>query len=78
MVYTNDNGNIAEYLSYDAWGRRRNPNTWSYYDFSNDGISVYDRGFTGHEHIDRFDMINMDGRMYDPVVGRFMSPDLYV
>lgn len=23
-------------------------------------------------------MINMDGRMYDPVVGRFLSPDPYV
>ena len=78
MTYTDENGNIAEELSYDAWGRRRNSNTWTYYDFSDDGISVYDRGFTGHEHIDRFDMINMDGRMYDPVVGRFMSPDLYV
>ena len=78
MAYSNESKELIEELSYDAWGRRRNPNTWSYYDFSNDGISVYDHGFTGHEHIDRFDMINMDGRMYDPVVGRFMSPDPYM
>ncbi len=78
MAYSNESKELIEELSYDAWGRRRNPNTWNYYDFSDDGISVYDRGFTGHEHIDRFDMINMDGRMYDPVVGRFMSPDPYV
>ena len=49
-----------------------------YYEFSDDNIKSYDRGFTGHEHIDMFEMINMDGRMYDPVVGRFLSPDPYV
>ena len=32
-------------------------------------------GFTGHEHIDLFEVVNMDGRMYDPVIGRFLSPD---
>ncbi|WP_288902750.1 T6SS effector amidase Tae4 family protein [Xylanibacter caecicola] len=78
MAYSSESGMLIEELSYDAWGRRRNPNTWEYYDFSDDGFSVYDRGFTGHEHIDRFDLINMDGRMYDPVVGRFFSPDPYV
>ena len=78
MAYTNENGNITKELGYDAWGRRRNPDTWACYEFSNRNASSYDNGFTGHEHIDWFDMINMDGRMYDPVVGRFMSPDPYV
>ena len=78
MAYSNESKELIEELSYDAWGRRRDPDLWAYYDFSLDDISEYDRGFTGHEHIDRFDMINMDGRMYDPVVGRFMSPDPYV
>ncbi len=36
------------------------------------------RGFTGHEHIDLFDLVNMDGRVYDPRLGRFLSPDPYV
>ncbi|NOX47601.1 MAG: RHS repeat-associated core domain-containing protein, partial [Chlorobi bacterium] len=34
-----------------------------------------DRGYTGHEHLDAFGLINMNGRMYDPWVGRFLSPD---
>ena len=34
-----------------------------------------DRGFTGHEHINLFDLKNMDGRVYDPVIGRFLSAD---
>lgn len=78
MAVTDASGNIIEELSYDAWGRRRNPSTLEYYEFSDDNITSYDRGFTNHEHIDMFDMVNMDGRMYDPVVGRFLSPDPYV
>ena len=36
------------------------------------------RGFTGHEHYPYFKIINMNGRLYDPVIGRFFSPDKYV
>jgi uncharacterized protein (TIGR02594 family) len=63
----------AEKYSYDAWGRRRNPTNWSY-----DSIpapTLIDRGFTGHEHLDKFDLINMNGRLYDPVIGRFLNVD---
>lgn len=72
---TNSSGQkVAEY-NYDAWGKRRNldgsamPIT-----FALNG-NRYDRGFTGHEHIDLFGLINMNGRVYDPVLGRFLSPD---
>ena len=33
------------------------------------------RGFTGHEHLDRTGFIHMNGRVYDPTLGRFLSPD---
>jgi len=36
------------------------------------------RGFTGHEHYPQFKIINMNCRLYDPVIGRFFSPDKYV
>ncbi len=78
MALTDECGYLDKELSYDAWGRRRSADTWDYYDNSVDSIAEYDRGFTGHEHIDKFDMVNMDGRMYDPVLGRFLSPDPYV
>ena len=78
MAFTDECGYLDKELSYDAWGRRRSADTWDYYGNSVDSIAGYDRGFTGHEHIDMFDMVNMDGRMYDPVVGRFLSPDPYV
>ena len=36
------------------------------------------RSYTGHEMLNEFDIINMNGRLYDPVLGRFFSPDNYV
>ncbi len=35
-------------------------------------------GFTGHEHLDNLDLIHMNGRVYDPRLGRFISADPYV
>ncbi len=34
--------------------------------------------FTGHEHLDDFDLINMNGRMYDPLLAMFLSPDNFI
>ena len=36
------------------------------------------RGFTGHEHLPLFGLINMNARLYDPALGRFLSPDPHV
>ena len=36
------------------------------------------RGYTGHEHLPLFGFINMNARLYDPLIGRFLSPDPYV
>ena len=53
----------------------RDPDTWS---GSFSGTPKFDRGFTGHEHLYGFGLINMNGRMYDPVMSSFLSPDNYV
>ena len=70
---TDVSGNTIELLSFDPWGRRRNPLTWSYTNAP--AYSKFSRGYTGHEHLDNFGLINMNGRMYDPALGRFLSPD---
>jgi RHS repeat-associated protein len=38
------------------------------------------RGFTGHEHIedDGLSLIHMNGRVFDPQIGRFLSADPYI
>ena len=73
---TGATGNVLERYSFDPWGRRRNPTDWS---FNNVPTTfLFDRGYTGHEMLDAFGLINMNGRVYDPVMARFLSPDNYV
>ena len=78
IAYSNSNGSIVQELSYDAWGRRRKAATWEYYNDIVDAHAWNAFGFTGHEHLDLFEMVDMDGRMYDPVIGRFLSPDPFI
>jgi len=73
MVLTDETGTVAEEYFYDAWGQRRNPADWSQPDMRTN--LLLDRGYTGHEHLDYFNLVNMNGRVYDPVLGRFLSPD---
>ena len=75
-VYNASTSTVAEY-GFDAWGRRRNPTNWSY-DLSSQPELFAGRGFTSHEHLSWFNLVNMNGRLYDPAVGRFISPDPYV
>ncbi|XZF14273.1 FG-GAP-like repeat-containing protein [Chitinophagaceae bacterium MMS25-I14] len=72
-----ENGSLVEEKSFDAWGRARDPQTWT--TLPPTGVSNgWDRGYTGHELIPQFGIINMNGRLYDPLLGRIFSPDDYV
>jgi RHS repeat-associated protein len=74
---TDQSGVLLQELSFDAWGQRRNPETWRFFTGAVPP-PLFDRGFTGHEHLYAFDLINMNGRVYDPLVSRFLSPDPYI
>lgn len=74
---TDENGNLLQELSFDAWGNLRNPATWRSFTGA-PPPPLFDRGFTGHEHLYGFQLINMNGRVYDPVVSRMLSPDNFV
>jgi RHS repeat-associated protein len=60
------------------WGKRRQA-SWAnlasplYFD-----TSITTRGFTGHEAIDQVGLVHMNGRVYDPELGRFLSADPFV
>lgn len=73
IMLTNATQAIVEEYNFDAWGRRRDPAT-GYYTLSSQP-QYLKRGYTMHEHIDEFGLINMNGRVYDPVLGRFIQPD---
>lgn len=78
MALSNQDGDMHEEFSYDAWGRQRDADTYEYMAHDGNVTNRYSQGFTGHEPIDCFDMVDMQGRIYDPVVGRFLSPDPFV
>lgn len=76
LALTDMNGVVKERYAYDPWGNRRNPVLWKDPDVRTKFI--VDRGYTLHEHLDGFGLINMNGRVYDPLLGMFLSPDPYV
>ena len=73
MAISDATGALRERLAYDSWGKRRNLGGDATPD-SLDGVTD-NRGFTGHEMLDRLDLVHMNGRVYDPQVARFMSAD---
>ena len=76
VLITDENGDVYEEKSFDAFGRLRDPADWSI--MVTEGNYRFDRGFTGHEHLEAFGLINMNGRMFDSHTARFLSPDLFV
>ena len=74
---TNNTGTLLAEQSFGAWGRMRNPETFQIIDNYQLTI-VNSRGYTGHEMLPKFGIINMNGRLYDPILGRMLSPDNYV
>ncbi len=80
-VMTDANGKVVSEHSFDVWGQRRALQVGSdnplkplnrAMDFAH---ADYNRGFTGHEHIDELGIIHMNGRVYDPRLARFLSVD---
>ena len=70
---TDGSGAIIEERGFDAFGAPLDAQ-WR----SNSGLlngTFSDRGFTSHKHMDEHKVIHMDGRLYDPLLGRFFSVD---
>jgi RHS repeat-associated protein len=78
LMLTDASGKFVEGYNFDPWGRRRNPLTLQYLTAAQSDTLLLRRGFTFHEHLDSYNLINMNGRMYDPIAGRFLSPNEYV
>jgi RHS repeat-associated protein len=72
---------LIDKLSYDPFGARRR-DTWAS-DITTSGMNSllanedvrFARGFTDHEMLNRTGFIHMNGRVYDPRIGRFVSAD---
>jgi RHS repeat-associated protein len=72
---SNAAGNYVEGFSYDPWGKRRNLD-------GSDAASITannDRyGYTGQEMLDGTGLVHLNGRVYDPLLGKFQAADPYV
>ncbi len=56
---------VQEQRSYDPFGQRQNTV----------GTRTVPQDYTGHESDDELGLVDMKGRMYDPIVGRFLRAD---
>ncbi len=75
-VITDSTGVVLERLSFDAFGKPRNVNGTN---SVNSVVVIHTtRGYTGHEMDAESGLINMNARLYDPVLGRFISADTVI
>ncbi|MFO7938971.1 MAG: RHS repeat-associated core domain-containing protein [Bacteroidales bacterium] len=63
---------------YDAWGRRKALKQGGAGFADSEPLAWMNCGYTGHEHLLQLKLINMGGRVYDPVLGRFLHPDPHI
>lgn len=80
-AYATDSGGKGGVFSEDAWGARRDPIDWAGAPSTTDDggpDSLTPRGFTGHEMLDGLGLVHMNGRIYDPLLGRMLSADIVV
>jgi len=82
ITITDKTGQIAEQFIYDPWGKKTkvviNNNTVGSLVGDLTRASATTRGYTGHEGIDHFDLIHMNGRVYDAEIGRFLQADPFI
>lgn len=76
LMISDKNGIVKEKRHFDAWG-----NIVKLTDGNGANLNKFvylDRGYTGHEHLQGVNLIHMNGRIYDPKLKRFLSPDNYI
>lgn len=69
VANSDDGGQLTERAKYDPFGERTATGN------SAPSADLDVIGFTGHEHLLNVGLIDMKGRIYDPVLGKFLSPD---
>ncbi len=76
IAISNEEATLIEKRAFNAWGE-----TVFLQDVDGNNLeqlTVMDRGYTGHEHLAGINLINMNARLYDTKVHRFLAPDNYI
>ena len=82
---TDDNGTAGTPITHDPFGGGRR-HDWSRGSTQSERVASLESlayryvrtGLTGHEALERTGITHMNGRLYDPVIGRFLNADPYV
>jgi RHS repeat-associated protein len=72
--------NVLVRESFSPFGARRGSN-WQGIPTTGDYSAIQSttrQGFTGHEMLDAVSLVHMNGRVYDPTLGRFLSADTVI
>ena len=80
VVATSDDtgAGSVEVLGYTPFGHHSSPTDATIQNADSSPSVVGNLGYTGHEEIRSLDLIHMNGRVYDPKIARFLSPDPYI
>gem|GEM_PF-1047915 len=70
---TGGEATVVERRAFDSFGSALDMNQGT-----SDNLSQTPRGFTGHEHLQKQNLIHTNGRAYDPYIGRFLSVDPFI
>ena len=81
LAISDEEGNKLEQRHYDAWGNLThlqigNGEVLTGVELEKAlGQMLIDRGYTSHEHLWEVGIIHMNGRLYDPLLRRFLNAD---
>lgn len=76
VAVTNATGSVVEKRHYDPWGAIVAIQNGTGTNLTK--LTFFERGYTGHEHLETVGLIHMNGRLYDPKLHRFLQPDNFV
>ena len=84
LAITDEAGNKLEQRHFDAWGNVTHlkiggnaiiTDKEQIRNYLSNGNLIVDRGYTSHEHFAEVGLIHMNGRLYDPLLRRFLNAD---
>ena len=76
MAITNASGGVVEKRLFDPWGAIVKVQDGLGNNLTK--LTFFDRGYTGHEHLESVGLIHMNARLYDPKLHRFLQADNFI
>ena len=80
LAISDEAGNKLEQRHFDAWGNITHLKIGNNATITDRNVIkntewLLDRGYTSHEHLKEVELIHMNGRLYDPLLRRFLNAD---